>query len=75
MTSNLRLMGARATVESTYTSQSMVPAASALARAAWSTNVPSRDPLRNRVCSMAHGPCRSGTSRQAPPSGTSTRSR
>lgn len=60
---------ARTTVESTGTSQSMSPAASALAWAAQSIclKVPSRAQRRKRVCSVAHGPRRSGTSRQAVP--------
>lgn len=56
-------------VESTDTGQSMSPAASARDRAAWSirSNVPSAAHRRKRVCSVAHGPYRSGTSRQAVP--------
>lgn len=49
---------ARTTVESTDTSQSMSPAASAFAWAAWSirSSVPSRAHRRNRVCSVAPRP-------------------
>lgn len=56
-------------VESTDTSQSISSFASALAYAACSirSNVPSNAHRRNRVCSVAHGPYRSGTSRQAVP--------
>lgn len=56
-------------MESTDTTHSMSPAASAFAWAARSirSNVPSAAHLRKRVCSVAHGPYRSGTSRQAVP--------
>lgn len=60
---------ARTTVESTDTSQSMSPAASAVACAARNirSKVPSLAHRRKRVCSVAHDPYRSGTSRQAVP--------
>ena len=60
---------ARTTVESSDTSQSMSPAASARAWAARSirSKVPSSAQRRKRVCSVCHGPYRSGTSRQAVP--------
>ncbi len=56
-------------VESTDTSQSISPAASALAWAAWSirSNVPSAAQRRKRVWRLVHGPYRSGTSRQGTP--------
>ncbi len=56
-------------MDSTDTSHSMSPAASAFACAARSirSNLPSAAHLRKRVCSVAHGPYRSGTSRQAVP--------
>lgn len=56
-------------MESTHTSHPASPAASAFTWAARSirSNVPSATPLRKRVCSVAHGPYRSGTSRQAVP--------
>nr|WP_262928264.1 MULTISPECIES: hypothetical protein [unclassified Streptomyces] len=56
-------------MESTDTSHSMPPAASAFAWAACGirSNVPSAAHLRKRVCSVAHGSERSGTSRQAVP--------
>jgi hypothetical protein len=60
---------ARTMVESTDTSQSTLPAASACPWAALSihSKVPSAAHRRKRVCSVAHGPYRSGTSRQALP--------
>ncbi len=60
---------ARTAVESTDTSHSASPAASARACAARSirSKVPSRAHRRNRVCSVYHGPYRSGTSGQAVP--------
>lgn len=56
-------------MESTDTSQSISPAASASAWAVRSirSKVPSAAHLRERVWSVAHGPYRSGTSRQAVP--------
>ncbi|CAM5270007.1 hypothetical protein SALBM217S_00423 [Streptomyces griseoloalbus] len=56
-------------MESTDTSHSMSPAASALAWAARSirSKVPSLAHRRKRVCSVAQEPYRSGTSRQAVP--------
>ena len=61
---------ARTMVESsTDANQSMSPAASACAWAARSmrSKVPSSAHRRKRVCSVAYGPYRSGTSRQAVP--------
>lgn len=58
---------ARTAVESTDTSQSISPAASARAARSIRSKVPSRAHRRKRVCSVCQEPCRSGTSRQAVP--------
>jgi len=68
---------ARATVESTLTSQVISPAASALACSPVSTprQVPSRCQRRNSPYTVCHGPYCAGTSRHGAPVCTATGSR